>query len=107
MAFDIEATLETMAGAIAGVIADEWPRVQACVRKALRDEQDALVDIAVARLAGEIDDAEMRAHLEDEKKVLRAALLACRVRTKVTQQKAANAAIVALTEAIKGALSLA
>ena len=50
MAFDIDQTLDDMSGAIAGVVAGEWPKVKSCVEKALQDEKDALKAIAQARL---------------------------------------------------------
>lgn len=104
MAFDIDQTLDDMASAIAGVVAGEWPKIQTCVKNALKEEKDALEKIAKARLAGEIDDEEMRSQLQDEKEALKAALLVCNVKAKVMVQNAANAAIRVLTDAIKAAL---
>ncbi len=106
MAFDIDQTFDDMLDAIAGVVTGEWPKVKSCVEKALQDEKDALEAIAQARLAGEIDDAEMKSQLDDEKEALKAALLVCQIKTKIMAQKAANAAIEVLNNAIKVALKL-
>jgi hypothetical protein len=104
MAFDLDKTLGDMLGAAGGVITGEWPKVKACVQKALQDERDALEAIAQGRLNGEIDDDEMKSELDDEKDTLRAALLACQVQSRAVAQKAANAAIETLQAAIEAAL---
>lgn len=104
MAFDFNQTLDEMIAAIAGVITDEWPKVEACVKKALEEEKDALREIAEARITGDIDDADLKSQLEDEKVVLEAALLVCQIKTKIMAQKAANAAIDILNVAIGAAI---
>lgn len=105
MAFDIEEVLDGMFGAAAGVLSTEWSKVQACFKAAINDERDAIEAIAEARLNREIDDDEMMSQLEDEKEVLKATLLVCKVKGKIAAQKAANAAIQVLSDAIKAALS--
>ena len=100
----MEGTIGDMTAAISGIISDEWSGVEGCVKKALADEKDALADIAKARIDGEIDDEDLKSHLEDEKVVLEAALLACKVRAKIMVQNAANSAIDVLKEAIKVAI---
>jgi hypothetical protein len=104
MSFNLDTTLNDMASAISGVISDEWSGVKECVKKALEDEKDALAGIVEARLGGEIDDEDMKSHLEDEKVALEAALLACQVKAKIMAQNAVNAAIEVLMNAVKAAL---
>lgn len=104
MSFDIEGTIGDMATAISGVVSDEWSGVEACVKKALNDEKEALENIAKARIDNEIDDEDLKSHLEDEKVVLEAALLACKVKAKILVQNAANSAMDVLKEAIKVAI---
>lgn len=104
MSFDIDSTIGDMISAMSEVISGEWPNVKDCIKLALQDEKHALADIARARLDNEIDDEDMKSQLEDEKIALEAALLACQVRAKVMAQKAANAAIDVLKEAISLAL---
>ena len=104
MAFDIGEVLDGMLDAAAGVLSTEWPKIQACAKTAFEEERDALEAISKARLEGEINDDEMKSQLEDEKEALKAALLVCKVKGKVAAQKAANAAIEVLSDAIKAAL---
>jgi len=104
MSFNFNQILDEMIAAIAGVITDEWPKVEACVKKALTEEEAALKEIAEARIAGDIDDADLKSQLEDEKVALEAALLVCQIKTKVMAQKAANAAIDVLNVAIGAAI---
>lgn len=104
MSFDIEGTIGDMAAAISGIISDEWSGVGTCVKKALDDEKEALANIAKARIDNEIDDEDLKSHLEDEIVVLEAALLACNVKAKIMIQNAANSAMDVLKEAIKVAI---
>lgn len=104
MAFNIDRTVDEMLAAIAETITEGWPKIGACARKAIEDEKFAIEQIALARISGEINDDDMRSQLEDEKEVLKAALLGCQVGAKVLAQKAANAAIDALKTAIGTAL---
>mgnify|MGYP000851870533 CR=1 FL=1 len=106
MSFDIGKVFEGMLAASGDVLSAEWPGVQACVKAAYRDELAALEAIATARLDGEIDDAEMQSQLADEKEALKVALLACKVKGKLAAQKAANAAIEVLADAVGAALKL-
>lgn len=79
-------------------------KVEVCVTKALQDENYALVQIAEARLAGEINDEELASQLEDEKLVLEATILACQAKQGSWRKKAANAAMDVLKAAIDAAL---
>ena len=107
MAFNIEETGKNMLSAAAGVLTGEWPGIQDCVKKAFEDEKDALASIAEARLAGQINDDEMKSQLEDEAATLTAMLLVCQVKTKLAAQQAINAALKVLTEAVQVALKAA
>lgn len=104
MAFDADKTVKDMAAAASGVFAGEWPAVKDCVEAALQDQKDAFADIAKARIKKEIDDDEMKSHLEDEKKAFESALLVCQIKAKAAIQRAANAAIDVLKQAIRAAL---
>ena len=104
MAFKIDDVLKGMGEAAAGVLGTELPKVQSCAKAAFDTERDALSEIAQARIDGDIDETEMNSQLDDEKEVLKAALLACEVEAKVAVQQAVNAAIDVLTNAIKAAL---
>lgn len=101
---DMEQVWQDMTAAVAGVLNKESGKVTACVQEALEEEQVALSRIAEERLAGAIDDAQMRRQLEDEKDALTIALLACQVKAKKMVEAAANAAIAVLEAAIRVAL---
>jgi hypothetical protein len=106
MSLNIDQTLNDMGAAVAGVVAGDWPKVKACIEAALQEEKSALVAIAKARLAHEIDEDEMKSQLDDEKEALQAALLVCQIETRIMAQTAANAAIKVLTDAIKLAVKI-
>jgi hypothetical protein len=106
MSLNIDQTLNDMGAAVAGVVAGDWPKVRTCIEAALQEEKSALAVIAKARLTHEIDDDEMKSQLDDEKEALRAALLVCKIETKIMAQDAANAAINVLTDAIKAAVRI-
>ena len=79
-------------------------RSRSYIKNALSQEKEALEEIARARIAGEITAEEMNSHVDDEKLVMKASLLACRVKGKAIAQKATNAAIKVFTDAVKAAL---
>jgi hypothetical protein len=107
MSFDIDGTIKDMGNAAAAVLAGEAPRIRACLDKALEDEKEALQMIAEARIAGEITNADMKSQIADEREALKVALLVCKVKGKVAAQKAANAALKVLQNAIGTALKIA
>ena len=104
MAFDADKTLQGMIKAISGVLTGEWTTIKACVQSALEYEKDAISDIAQARIKNEINDEDMKRHLDNEKLALESALLACQVKAKMADQNADNDAIDVLNKAIKAAL---
>ena len=104
MSFDIDQTLKSMTQAMADVLTGEWTKVRACAERALQDEKQALADIAQARIAGEIDDDEMKSQLADEEEALTASLLVCKIKARMAAQTAANAAIAILAQATKAAM---
>ena len=104
MAFKIGEVLNDMAAAAAKVLGSDWPKAGACLKIALRNERDALKDIAQARIDKKITNAEMREQLADEKETVKAALLTCEVIGKVAAQKAVNAAVRVLVDAIRAAV---
>ena len=106
MAFDIDATIKDMGNAAAAVLAGEAPKIRDCLDKVLQDEKEALKAIADARIAGKITAADMKDQIADEREALKAALLVCKVKGKVAAQKAANAALKVLQNAVRAALKV-
>src|SRR3954467_11118119 len=101
MAFNSSETLKDMIAAVEEVVAGEWPRIKYGAQDALKEQEDALEEIAAARVKGDITEEEMQSQLEDEKLTFQAALLACEVKAKATAQQAANAAFKVLEQAIQ------
>jgi hypothetical protein len=104
MAFDSTQTLTDMAAAAQEVVAGEWPKVKDCTEEALREQEEALKEIAEACVKGELTEDEMRSQLEDEREAFQMVLLACEVKAKATAQRAANAAFKVLEQAIRACL---
>ncbi len=106
MAFDIEGTFKGMVDAGWAVLKNDYPAVQDCVKSAFLAEKDALKAIAEARLKGAagdpngISDQDMKDQLSSEGQALEIALLSCKVQAKAAAQKAINAALKVLTDAI-------
>ena len=106
MAFEIDKVIDQMVAAVSGEVAEGWDDVQGCVKGALQREKQAFADIAKARINGEIDDEETEEQIADEAEVLKAELLVCKIKAKISAQEAVNAAIKVLNEAIGSALGV-
>lgn len=104
MAFDFEGTMTAMLDAAAAELAEQSDEVQAAISQVVEDEREALRMIAEARLADEISEEEMESELEDEKLVMDAAAAMIRAVTKSAAQKAINAAVDTLRDAVAAAL---
>ncbi len=107
MTFDIKKTLAVMLGEVQDVMASDFPGARACVQRALNEEREFLLELARARIDGEIDDEILDRYLADEKQTLEATLLACEVMAEKMAQDAANAAIEAFSGAVKAAVGVA
>lgn len=104
MAFDIDETLAGMLAAIRASVADDWSLVRETAADFLDSRKARLDLLADMRLQGEVDDAFVRARLDDERIVLESELHAISILTKAAAQRAANAAVDVLMEAIQKAL---
>jgi hypothetical protein len=104
MAFDIKTTLADMLDAGKSVAGGEWPKVRACVARALEEEKDFLQELGNTRLAGEIDDDTLAAQLRDERATLEAVLAVCQLMEMKLVQDTANAAIDVFNDAVRSAL---
>lgn len=104
MAFDIHAVLNNMKIAAVDAVKDDLENIPEYLFIILENEKDALGLLAEARLAGEITDEVFQKELEREKQVLEVEMLTISIMTKAIAQKAINAAMNTLTDAIKLAL---
>jgi hypothetical protein len=104
MGFDSDATWKAMAGAAQTSFGEDWPAAKDAMERVLRDERQALYDIAEARINGDITDEDVESQLADEKLAFEAGLAMVQVRTKKTIENAINAAMNVLKTAIETAI---
>jgi hypothetical protein len=100
MGFDISAVVTDMIGAVKTTVKDKWPEVKDTANTFLLDRKDRLELLASLRLQNEISEEFFVKRLADEKNILESELRAITVLTKAIAQKAANAAITVLNNAI-------
>jgi hypothetical protein len=101
MSFNISTIIKDMKNAAVEAVKDDLDIVPPYVKKIFDNEKDALKALAEARLAGEISDKEFQRELKREKKVLEAEMLTISIISKAIAQKAINAAINVLVDAVK------
>lgn len=101
MPFDINEVINNMKDAAIGAVKDDIENIPDYLLQVIENEKDSINYLAEARLAGVISDNEFFDELEREKKVLEAEMLTISILTKAIAQKAINAAMNALRDAIK------
>lgn len=101
MPFDINEVINNMKDAAIGAVKDDIENIPDYLLQVIENEKDSLNYLAEARLAGMITDEEFFDELEREKKVLEVEMLTISIMTKAIAQKAINAAMNALRDAIK------
>lgn len=104
MSFDIDQVLKDMTTAVIGCVDEGGNAIKTEVNSILTAEKQALMDIAEARLRGEIDDDVVKREITREKKVVEAELLTIVVMTKATAQRAVNAALDVFFAALRNAI---
>lgn len=107
MAFDINEVLADMIAAVKTQVADNWDLVKGTANDFFQSRKARLELLASLRLQNEISNDFFMARLADEKDILESELHAIAVIGKAAAQKAANAAIDVLENAIKTALGIA
>lgn len=104
MAFDINKVLSSMKDAAVDSVKDDVNSIPAYLLQIFDNQKEALTELAEARLSGEISEQIFLKELEREAKVLEAEMLTISIMTKAIAQKAINAAMNVLKDAIKLAL---
>ncbi len=104
MSFEIQKTIQDMINAVEQVLKKEWPKVDAAVEQVLRNEAEALQNIAIERISGNITESDAARQIEDEKVVLESALAMLKVINKALIQDAVNAALDIFWKSVKTAL---
>lgn len=100
MKFDINEVLAQMASAVKNTVAENWGAAQTVVNQFLQNKKDRLQLLAELRINGDITQERFESRLEDEKLIAEAEFHAIAVITKATAQKAANAVIQVLEDAV-------
>ena len=101
MSFNINKVIKDMKNAAVDAIKDDLDDIPVYARQIFDNEKDALRALAEARITGEITDKQFQRELKREKKVLEAEMLTISIISKAIAQKAVNAAINVLMDAVK------
>jgi sialic acid synthase SpsE len=104
MSFDINTVINNMKRAAVDAIKNDVQNIPDYLKQVFENEKESLKALAEARLSGEIPDKIFQSELKREKRVLEAELLTISIMTKALAQKAINAAINVLVDAIKIAI---
>lgn len=104
MGLKIDNVIKDMLSAAESIIAEEWPKVKDVMEKVLADEKDALQRLTDLRLSGAIDEEEFKDQLESERETFEAGVAMVRVQSKLSIQRAVNAAIGAFEKAVRALL---
>jgi hypothetical protein len=104
MSFNIDTTIEDMVTAVKGIVDEDKDKIKGYARQIFDEEKQTLNQLALLRVSGQITDEELQSELEDEKDTVQAQLLALKVLNKATAQRAANAALDVLYQAVIAAL---
>jgi len=104
MSFNMNSVLGDMLIAVKGSIEADWNTVNVYVKRVLQNEKEILAELAEQRLQGDITEAELESELEDERETIEAEFQAIQAMTKAMAQKAANAAVKVLFDAIRAAV---
>jgi len=102
--FELDKVFGDMLAAAEGVFRKEWPKVKDAMEQVLADEREALENVSKAYITGALTDEELQDQLDGERDAFEAGVAMCKVKSKVTIQKALNAALKVLEEAIKAAV---
>ncbi len=106
MAFDINEVLAQMLGAIKTTTKENWDIVKDTAASYLQDRKLRLELLTSLMLQNEIDKEFFLKRIADEKKILESELHSVAIITKAAAQKAANAAIDILQNAVFKAIGL-
>jgi len=104
MSFDFNAVIGDMLAAMKESVDTDWDDVQGYAKQVIENERETLLELADQRLAGLLTDEELKSELEDEKATVAAQLKAVQVMSKAMAQRAANAAMDVLFNAVRAAL---
>lgn len=107
MKFDINEVIAEMTAAVKDAVGDNWNEVLGVTNQFLNNRKQRLELLAELRITGDISKKRFESRLNDEKLVAEAEFQAIAVISKAIAQKAANAAIEVLENAVKTAINIA
>jgi hypothetical protein len=102
--FNIEEVALSMLSALQRELKKDWPAAKATMEDFMRRQQRILEIEALYRINGQLDEENYKSRLEDRKRLMEAQLEAVKAVSKAMAQKAANAAIEVLENAVLLAL---
>jgi hypothetical protein len=105
MKFDIDETLSQMLEAMKGVAKENWKTIRGNANGFLQQRKGRLELLTSLRIANEIEEQFYVKRLKDEKKMLESELHSIAIVSKSIAQKAANAAIEVLQQAVSKMIS--
>lgn len=107
MKFDINEVIAEMITAVKDTVGENWNEVLSVASHFFQMKKERLELLAELRIAGDISQKRFESRLKDEKLIAEAEFHAIAVISKAIAQKAANAAIEVLENAVKTAINLA
>ena len=107
MKFDINEVVAEMVAAVKDAVGENWNEVLSVTNHFFQMKKERLELLAELRITGDISQKRFESRLKDEKLVAEAEFHAIAVISKAIAQKAANAAIEVLENAVKTAINLA
>lgn len=107
MKFDINKVISEMITAVKDTVGDNLDEVVAVTSQFFNSRKERLELLADLRITGDISQKRFESRLNDEKLIVEAEFQAITVISKAIAQKAANAAIEVLENAVKTAINLA
>lgn len=104
MALDWQAVLQDATSAALGVVQSKTPEIRDYLRQTADAHFEALRSYGEARITDQIDQQTFDSLMDDEKIVLHAEFMAVSIMVKAAAQKAANAFVNSIMNAVKVAL---
>jgi len=107
MKFDINEVISEMVAAVKDVVGENWNEVLTVANQFLQNRKERLELLAELRISGDISKKRFESRLKDETLIAEAEFHAIAVISKAVAQKAANAAMEVLENAVKTAINIA
>jgi hypothetical protein len=107
MKFDINEVIAEMVAAVKDVVGENWNEVLTVANQFLQNRKERLELLAELRISGDITKKRFESRLKDETLIAEAEFHAIAVISKAIAQKAANAVMEVLENAVKTAINIA